>query len=309
MNYQELAVVAGALDKEPTHFGIDRKREELLLQVDSLLGEANSERTAELCRFYRKRVDRVLAEVKAYNGSTPRLWKLYSSGVLIKDKGKVIAVDVNFGCVPGEGRTRLLLSARQVRILAEIIDEYYCTHSHVDHLSPEICDALFRRNKLMVMPQEAIVRWCINGACAAENLTSKHCRVFMNWQGNVNGGLDCAMYLFTLSNGKTVFVRGDIYHAEGFDGCLEMVDKWQQTIDYALMSPYHTGGGEAPVRILEERYKCRTMPIHEWEFSHRKIGVAGAATQCFEELYREFAVPYTNGRAQMLFWGEAIMLD
>lgn len=304
-----LEKVSTDLDKEPPRFAVTPKREEFLYRMDELLKEADSERTGTLGEFYRQRVDRVIKEVSAYKGDTPRFWKLYSSGFIIKDKLRTIAVDINPGCVPASGRTALTMSDKQVGQLADIIDAYFCTHSHNDHISPELCDALAQRKKLIVMPSEAIFRWMIKGATPSETFNSDYCKTYLNWQGSDDKkGLDNSMYYFTLSNGKTVFVRGDIYHGSGFELCLKNIAKWGNRIDYAFLTPYFTSGND-PVRTLNNNSRCRFIPIHEWEFSHRPSGVRKKATQDFRELYQAFAQPYNKGRVQFLFWGESIELD
>lgn len=309
MKYHDLNSAVVKLAQYPPEFAVSSAREERLLAIDRLLSEADSERSAVLGRFYRRRVDQALAEIAAYNGDTPRLWKFYSSGTIIKDRFRTIVVDLNRGCVPStDGRTRLLMSDRQIRKIADLADACFCTHSHADHLFPELCDLMARKKKVIVMPEEAIKRWSLDGATPAEEYKAENCHIYLNWQGNADGGLDCAMYLFTLSNGKKFFVRGDIYHKEGFEGSLAAIRQWREKIDYAAITAYYTSG-DAPVEILDREFACRFIPIHEWEFGHRPIGSAGQATQNYAELLRQFALPYGKNRAQMLFWGESIALD
>ena len=307
MKYSDLKAVAAKLSENPPAFKVSLEREDALLRLDELFGEADSEISPALGRFYRDRTDAALDEISAYKGKEPRFWKLYSSGFIIKSGSRTLAVDVNGGCT-GRGRTRITLRSGQIRRLAELIDEYYCTHSHEDHISAPLCDALIRRGKLVVMPAESARRWLIPGATAAEGFCSGHCRTFLNWQGNAVGGLDCAMYLFTLSNGRTVMVRGDIYHGEGFEACMAHLKKWKQPVDYVFATPYYTSGRD-PIAALGTEFGCRFIPIHEWEFSHRAFGKTGPATQCFAELLKVFRSWYRIGRAQFLTWGESIGLD
>ena len=308
MKYAELVATAAELRDVPPVFAVTLRRESALRRLDALFGEADSECAPAMGRFYRAQVDRALAEIAAYSGRTPRFWKLYSSGFIVKSSRRTLAVDVNGGCTPPRGRTRITLRGDQIRRLAELIDEYYCTHSHEDHISAPLCDVLARRGRLIVMPAEAIRRWMIPGATAAEGFRSDHCRTFLNWQGDASGGLDCAMYLLTLGNGRTVMVRGDIYHAEGFAGCVAQLRAWNASVDYVFTSPYFTGGDD-PIAVLGREFACRFVPIHEWEFSHRPFGSPGPATQSFSELYDKFDVWYRRGRAQFLTWGESILLD
>ena len=310
MKYADFIAVAAEIAKNPPHFGVDTKREAALYQLDALFSEADSETMPAVGRYYRHRFDATLAEVSAYRGKTPRLWKVYSSGFIIRDGKRIIGLDINNGCTPPTGRTTIKLKRSQVKALANLLTEYYVTHSHEDHISVELCDDLAKQGKLIVMPAECIRRWMVKNGTPAENFATFGCRTFMKWQGTAEKGLDCAMYLFALSNGKTVFSRGDIFHKEGFEECMEQIRNWQAHIDYALVSHYSTGGGTPPLETLDKEHKCRFVPSHEWEFSHRRFGLTGSGnTQSYAILFHEFAKPYQAGRAQCLSWGECIDLD
>ena len=156
MKSKELNDVFRILAEESPAFAVSPVRNRTLLFWDSLLGEAYSETTSVLGNFYRKRVDQALDEIEAYKGEVPRFWKFYSSGFIIKSPVKTIAVDINGGCTPPNGRTAVTLKNSQMKRIADLADEFYNTHSHEDHICGELCDAFARRKKLMVMPQEAI---------------------------------------------------------------------------------------------------------------------------------------------------------
>ena len=183
MKYSDLDNLFQQLRKEPPRFAVSPERQKLLLKMDSLLCEADSEITPELGEFYRTRVNEIIREVKSCSGNVPRLWKLYSSGFLLKDKKRTIAIDINEGWTSGIGRTRLVLHKEQLEALADIIDEYYNTHSHIDHISAPLCDLLAARGKTLVMPQEAIRRWLIEGATPVEEFSAPHVKSFLNYQG------------------------------------------------------------------------------------------------------------------------------
>lgn len=304
----QLETLFSALKDLPPSFSPCRKREQSLLALDALLSEKMSEQQKVLGDFYQKRVDQALDEIEVYDQDTPKMWKLYSSGIIIKSAKECIAIDVNDGCLPPHGRSSLVLKRSRKKKIAELAESYFVTHTHDDHLSSSLCDLFAKKKKLVVMPEDAVRRWMIKGAVPAEKYVSPATGIFMNWQGDVNGGLPCAMYLFTLSNNKTVFVRGDIYHDEGFMGCVESVKKWGKKVDYAFLTPYYKGNIK-PVETLYKEFHCRMVPIHEWEFAHRKWGVEGKATQDFQELFEAFALPYRNNAAQFLAWGESILLD
>ena len=88
MNFSELQILGEKLQANPPSFAVSPARELLLRQIDVLFGEADSEYSAALSKFYSARVDKILDEAAAYSGDTPRMWKFYSSGFIIKAAGK-----------------------------------------------------------------------------------------------------------------------------------------------------------------------------------------------------------------------------
>lgn len=308
MKQTQLKKIFSILQEVSPSFTPSGKRENTLLELDTLLAEAMSEQQKVLGDFYSRRVDQALDEIESYNGKIPRLWKLYSSGLIIKSEKECIAIDVNDGCLPSQGRASIALKETQKKKIAELAQSYFVTHAHNDHLSTSLSDLFAKKKKLLVMPEDTIKRWMIKGAVPAEEYKSDSVGVFMNWQGDIHGGLPCAMYLFTLQNNKNVFVRGDIYHDDGFLKCVNQVKKWNKKIHYAFLTPYYKGSVK-PVETLYDQFQCRMIPIHEWEFAHRPWGIAGKATQNFEELFEAFSLPYQNHSAQFLAWGESILLD
>ena len=133
-----------------------------LLKMDSLLGEPNSENDPVLGEFYNDRVASAVKEISAHDKSVPRLWKFYSSGVIIVSGGKVRAFDMNCGCEESFRRTRLRLKPGVIEALADVIDESYHTHNHIDHFGLELADALLERGKKLICTTGAIqaAGWC-----------------------------------------------------------------------------------------------------------------------------------------------------
>ena len=68
MNFSELQFLGEKLQAEPPSFAVSPARELLLRQIDVLFGEADSEYSAALSKFYSARVDKILDEAAAYSG-------------------------------------------------------------------------------------------------------------------------------------------------------------------------------------------------------------------------------------------------
>ena len=109
MKYSELAAVAADLRTSPPVFAVTPARERALRRLDELFGEADSEYAPAMGRFYRAQVDRALTEIAAYSGATPRFWKLYSSGFVIKSARPHAGGGHQRRLHSGPGRLRLLL--------------------------------------------------------------------------------------------------------------------------------------------------------------------------------------------------------
>ncbi len=285
-------------------------RRPILRRMDSILAEADAENSPELCEFYHRQCRRVLQEIHDWHEPRLRLWKLYSSGILIKDAGgTVTGFDLNDGCTPHNRRSRLHLSPELAEKFASVIAVMYYTHGHLDHLGLDIADALLRRQKTVIAPQALIDQWLLNGAVAADHLQRTGVATFASKQSIV-GEPDIVnfAYAVTLPPGITFFVRGDIYCGSDFLTVLNQLAATGIRTDVALISPFSLTP-PSPVMELNRRFHCRFLPLHEWEFSHRPPATSGTATQSFDDLYREFEQPGNDGRCDILSWGESIVIS
>ncbi len=286
-------------------------RHALLRQLDALFGEPASENNPILRDFYRQRCRQTIREIRAWDGPEAKLWKCYSSGVVIKDgDGSVTAFDLNDGCTPKARRTLFLLGEELTEEFSELIDTAFYTHGHPDHIGPAIAGRLLAHGKKVIAPLEAIQEWRLVGAISAEEYRSERVRCYPGIQRmTMEADSPNSAYLFTLRSGATFFVRGDIYFWEDFLPILDRIKEEKRTIDFVALSPFHQSG-PSPVTELDCRFHCRFLTIHEWEFSHRlPLGIGGSATQTFQELHESFRVPGEDGRCACLGWGESMLLE
>ena len=279
-------------------------RKPLLCEMDDILSTACSELDASLGDYYRECCRRVAGEIRVWHGDTARIWKLYSSAIIIKDcSGKVIGFDVNDGCTPEAGRrTRLRIDRATAEALAEVIDVMFYTHAHLDHVGTIMADALMAHGTIVVAPQDAIDKWTLDTAIPAEicHMDDVHC-----YAGHQGFTLPNFAYAVKLACGKTVFVRGDMYSGEELVPVLDTMQNTGVTPDLACLSHYKDSGPD-PVPEIYGRFKCDMIPIHEWEFTHRKLGQTGVATQSYHDLHDFFAVPIADGKCHIITWGESL---
>lgn len=300
--------VSSSLDANPSRGGDWGRRWLTHRDYDTLLRVAKSEDDPKVGEYYNSRVLKIIEEVKAWRSDVPKAWKLYSSGLVVKDGEKVFGIDVNIGCdMPGR-KVALRMRPEVLDALADVLDAVYYTHEHRDHCSQEVVDVLLAKKKKIYAGAAAIKVFKMgDGAIVAEKHTEPGYHVFESCQrmGKVNVNfVQCLAYVWELSNGATLFVRGDIYHPDDIGKVLSWVDnELKIKIDYAAVN-----ASPSLVQECSRRWGCSFIPLHEWEFTHRKFGLPGPATQPMSTLYRVFGKQAQAGLADILSWGESVEL-
>ncbi|WP_276739651.1 hypothetical protein [Victivallis vadensis] len=308
MKLQELEGARRQLDRVPPSPENWNARLPLLERLDALFSEPELENDPVLNRFYHEQCRRVIAEVRTWRGPGVRLWKLYSSAILVKDEtGLVTGFDLNEGCTPAcERRTRLRLSPGLVEEFAELVGRMFYTHGHLDHLGLAVADALLMRGKPVIAPGDAVRRWLLDGAVPAEEFQAEGVRCYRGAQRMADKeDVPNSAYAVTFQPGVTLLVRGDIYHWEELKPIYDRIESQGVKIDMMATSPFYQSGPD-PVQETYRRFGCGFIPIHEWEFGHRlPVGRGGRATQTYADLYESFRIPGEAGKCAVLAWGES----
>ncbi len=310
MNLQEFQEVSNRLGLLPPTPENWYSRLPLLKRLDELFGRPAAENDPVLNCFYHEVCRRVIAEIRTWRGPGVRVWKLYSSAILVKDEsGQVTGFDLNEGCTPAQRRrTRLRLSPGLIGEFAELIDRMFYTHGHLDHLGLAVADALLLRGKLVVAPAEAVKSWLLDGAVPAEEFHAADVRCFRGMQRmSTEEDIPNSAYVVTFRPGMTLLVRGDIYHWEDLGPIFDRIEAEKRKIDLMATSPFYQSGPD-PILEAYRRFDCRFLPIHEWEFGHRQLGNGGRATQTYADLYESFRIPGEAGMGTVLTWGESVEL-
>ncbi len=304
MTQQELIQLEKKIDDART----PSERIMALLEWDALFGRAMSENDPELAKCYNRRAEKAVAEIAAYQGKQPRLWKFYSSGIIVKSGGVVRAFDLNCGCEHEICITRLRFSPEVIARLADVIDESYYTHAHTDHFGLELAQALVKRGKRIITCRDAIDKWLLDTAIDAETLGDDGAvRVFASFQRAGSIKLPNCAFVLKLAENSHLLVKGDIYTGSDVAELCNWIDKENLKITFAAVSPFAL---DLPDIISEcrKRYNPVFIPVHEWEFTHRTPKMSGRATQTFADWYMTFPEEYKSGRARFLFWGESTCL-
>ena len=308
--FTELKALRRQLDQCGTLPSKWEERRPIFMELDRLLGEPCSENNPELLRFYTRMAEAALDEIREYPADgAPRLWKFYSSGIIFRDaKGRTIGVDVNDGVCESDSRRNLLvISDALADEIADTVDIMFYTHPHQDHIGLKVAAALERRRKPLVIPKDGIGGYLLgSNAIPSEEFYADYVSIYHGWQ-RMAAADDSpnAAFLFQVAPDMTLFLRGDIFMAEDFMPILEKMAEENRKVSIAAISHFFQSG-RPPVDILKERYNCGFIPIHEWEFSHRPLGKAGAATQNYARLYEVYGPLMPGYRVAPLAWGESI---
>lgn len=281
------------------------EHEKMLCVWDEILSTVNCQNDPALAAFYNWCTNQAIDEIRAYDDKTPRLWKFYSSGVIIKANGIIRAFDLNCGCEMEYARTRLRLTQANIRKLSNIIDEYYATHAHVDHIGTQLVDALVKNKKKIIANSDTIRKWLLTTALDSDKLQKPDLYVFPSFQRAGTQNLPNSAFVLKLTKDCTILVKGDIYTGTDITALCNWIKKQNLMIDYAIVSIF----GLTDPRIIPEvkrRFNSTVIPTHEWEFGHRVWNTSGRATQTFADLYAEIRKYKCTGFP--LMWGESVEL-
>ena len=305
----------------------DPQRQALLASLDRLLQQPDSERSANVATYYRAMVDQALAEIASTEvAEGVVVWKLYSCALVVKTPKVVFGIDLDEGPNSGNGNPdkvaglagiKLHMTAAQRTALAKLVDVSLHTHRHHDHVNYQITEALVAAGKTVVVPEDIRAMWrdapFVAGLTVlAPRLGHKH-RVG-ELQVEVLGGRQwmardhssvcpCNAYLITTDNGVTVLFKGDINNGERVLPWLRQVKTRGEGLDLYVTALFfaETKDTLPQIRRLFDPF---LIPGHEYEFTHRKRGEAGAGTGSYSSQWNGHKSSIKREKAVILSWGE-----
>ncbi|MCK4245068.1 MAG: MBL fold metallo-hydrolase, partial [Candidatus Omnitrophica bacterium] len=325
--------LSAALLKTPPSLKNFKKRREILKTLDEFLKIPNSEKDEDVIGYYRKMIDHALDRIEREEvkiGLT--IWKLYSSGFIIKTPKTTFALDLCEGPnkdIYGKENVPFSFTLQQREKIAKLVDYSFHTHHHYDHISYQMVKELWGQKKKIIVTQQN--KDCWKKEPFAEDLTVPNdkalfkrgdlkARVYHGWQ-HMNPETDdetrfyhflsepfevqCNAYLITTDNNISILVKGDIFDGDEFSLYLKELKKSGAKIDLYLSSTC-TARGKDIIKETERLFDPFFIPAHEWEFTHRKPDEEGAATQSYSELCSMFGKSALRGKATVLSWGERL---
>jgi L-ascorbate metabolism protein UlaG (beta-lactamase superfamily) len=293
------------------------------VQVKDGLTDEDRAALAPLRDFYRRRVDEGLDRLeRARVTEGVRVFKFYSSSVVLKSAEGTVAVDFAQGPVNNGGepeardarRMGFYWTPEQRERLARLVDVSLITHRHHDHSDYSTARLLLERGKAVVAPAQLKKIWkdladrltvpdygrpqkvgpvelyTMLGCQYSRNRPEGTVRVGVPNAENPEADSETVVYLFRL--GGLVFMQAGENHVP--------VDDWFRkgaelgfSPDVRMSVGQFQGARSADAR-LKERPPCLTLPVHEYEMTHEGGG---------NRMSPHFRGKAT-GRVLPLFWGE-----
>jgi L-ascorbate metabolism protein UlaG (beta-lactamase superfamily) len=328
-----LAEIEKGLEAAPPHLGDNSDREEhykgldaWALAPDTIYWDGKAETAnAEMLDYYLRRMNKALDEASEISvAAGASVWKLYSSGFMVKTPECVFAIDVvegpfkNINKSPeDESDFRFKWTEAMRKRFAELADVLFITHWHYDHASFALAKAMIEAGKVVVVPQQLKDHWRRNHfaeklttleADADQELGTLTVRVFDgvqymrqdeagNWISVPEYDAQNNVYLIRTTGGITFMHHGD-NRGRPFAGWLEAAadDGWK--VDMWFI-PIHWPKSMIPdvEKIMQPVY----VPCHEYEFGHKPThGVITIMPHYLGPLRRFFE----ESRAVRLTWGE-----
>lgn len=311
----------------PPTVGNEAERLPILQALDVHLEKPNSERADDVVEHYRLMVDRALDEVEHEPVEEGvRVWKLYSSSVIVKTPETVFGFDLDEGPYAGVGEPervkpngplRMHFTEEQRRWIARLVDVSFHSHGHHDHIDYALTGAMVAAGTPVIVPGDIRRMWARapfaddliavdGGRTATLGIGGLTVEVFSSQQWMApdhSVSTPCNAYLVTTGNGVTVLAKGDIN--DGDDMALWLTDLKERgvEIDLYVGHLFFWWGGDALPRVIR-MFDPFIVPGHEYEFVHRKPDEAGSGTGSYGSLSRRVAAQVSRQKGVVLSWGE-----
>jgi hypothetical protein len=326
-NVAERALIAQSMDKL-VRFAVKRD-----------ITDEQVEQLRPLRDLYLRQVDRGLDELeKSEVGDGVRIFKFYSSSVILKSRDGVVAIDFQQGPHltantnistpdPVAARTGFHWSPEQLQRLAKIVDVSLITHEHADHADSDLSRLLLSQGKTVVLPQQLKTQWAELGGNMVvptygtaqrfgpvEIQTAVGAQYMQNDKATSGGDGEVTGFPSadpSIQDAETVVYLarvGDLVFLQAAENNVP-VDAWlRKSIAEGFrpdvkMSVGARQGARAIGEVLKETGPVFFLPIHEYEMGH---GGGGNRTSGYYEGARGKAIG--QGMMMPLFWGENFAL-
>lgn len=311
-------------------------------QVRLVRQEITNEQVTELQPlrdFYLRQVDRGLQELEQCRVTQGvRIFKFYSSSVVLKSKDGVVAMDFQQGphlTAPGSDtpdpmaqKSGFHWTPSQLDRLAKLVDVSLITHWHSDHADYALTKRLLALGRPVVMPQQLRTAWShLQGPAIVpaygtaqklgpvEILTTAGAQYMLNDQTTTDAaGLvtgypstdpktrDAETVVYLARVGDLVFFQAAENNVPVYDWLMKaIVTGFRPDVK---MSVGARQGGRSVGEAFKTMGPIFFLPIHEYEMGHAN---GGNRTAGYYEEARGEAI--AKGVMMPLFWGENFALE
>lgn len=304
--------------------------DEWVQRPDTIYWDGKAETAhAEFLAYYQRRIDQALKEAeeaKVTQGAA--IWKLYSSGYLVKTPTGAFAFDV------GEGPFKSLkgkpedqagfqfhwTSAMRQR-LAKLIDALFLTHQHYDHLSYAVVAEVARAGKKIVAPPDLKNIWKQQPFAAQVQtlepdqdhavgpLTVRTFQAVQAMNREADGSwlikdTDPQHYVYLVRDrAGTSFLHNGDNRGKPFLPWLKqaLADGWKLHVWFRIL-----GWPSTVIADVETLADPIVMPGHEWEMGHKPK----YQPSLLGNFYKSMVVgKAAKKRYVVLTWGERLNVD
>jgi len=320
-----------------------------------------------LASYYRRQIDKALTQIE--NTPAPKqgviIWKMYSSGTIIKSADGLFSMDLCEGPIQDNSKTPEQMNAmtkprytgggeyqRIIKValywtpeqrvrLVRMLDVYFNSHRHYDHLSFPLIRDLLAAGKTVVAPTDVRKIYLDMKVPGAERIVVPKYSDDRKTQVNDFGGLKTVVffgyqdgyrpitkdgypglefnprapqnnvYIFK-TGGRKILANGDVrnYDAEFLPWLISLIDTpWQP--DTCLLVPYFRNAHRT-IRILFDPF---IIPMHSLEFGHFRLDIKQQDQRpifntcgCHRWNLWAYRKDMARSKAAVMGWGEKLYL-
>ncbi len=342
MKYPDMRQFERKLKRVPPAFGDQKARRELLAFINPYYRARPDmgARNPQVIGYYRRCVDRVIRELGRTRVTTGvRVWKLHSSGFIVKTPKTTFGVDVIDSVVrstvgndltvepdrwdrpPEQTECTMTMTARQRQELARLVDTLFYTHQDRDHISWDLARLTLEAGHRVVVTGGIRSAWqryefadrltvlthneTTSGPIPRHRLGPLKICVFDGFQVSRNSlrACQCFGYLITTDSGVDIFVKGDA-NTSAFYPWLARQHERGHAIDLFIGNLFLGGHADDIVRLFDPHL----LPGHDWDMIHPRVprGTFWWKAGPWSGSYSLLEWQAVRGRALLLTWGESI---
>jgi len=284
------------------------------------------ESNPEFCDYYLRRMNKALdeaANTRVTSGAV--IWKLYSSGVLIKTPDGVFAIDVVEGPfaaastkMPETQPGYTFYWTEQMRAkFASLVDVLFVTHGHFDHVCYSLIIQMAQAGKTVIVPEQIKKQW-YETKPFADRIKVVQPDTDQAVAGFTFRTFDGVQYMSTDENGKFISTKSDaqnnVYLIRDSRGTTFLHNgdnrgaSWEDWFDKALADGWKPDiwfwiPHDSPqiYTQLEKKADFIYIPVHEYELAHKPDSNIHYLMDYYEMMGRQ---RFLNNRCVLMSWGE-----